>query len=140
MAARILSCAIEQIAGWHPELYLEPHIVACVALMSPHGPPPYSFEVECQNISSAWLGGARRLRLSVSWSTATQERAERMRRTMQSRPIAELAAVALACVLTPQIVDLGQLDVTNYGGRADYRSVKVPCVVEMSGSEVPAEL
>jgi len=140
MASGNLSCSIEQIAEWHPQLYLDPHSVACVALMSQYGPPPCQFEVPCENIASTLQGSTDRVLLHVFWSEATQEKAARLRRTMQTRPLAELAAVALACVLTPNVVDLGQLDVTNYGGRADYRSVAVPCVVEMSGTETPAEL
>lgn len=140
MAGDVLSCSIDQIAEWHPQLYLEPHIVACVAVMSPWGPPPCTFEVECRGISSTWLGDAKRFPLHVFWSEAVRERADRLRRTMQTRPLAELAAVALACILIPNVVDLGQLDVTSYGGRADYRSLTVPCVVEMSGTERPREL
>jgi hypothetical protein len=108
--------------------------------MSRYGLPPCRFAVDCRSISSAWLGAAERFRLHVSWSEATQEKADRLRRTMQTKSLAELAAVALTCVLTPNIINLGQLDVTSYGGRADYRSVTVPCVVEMSGTEIPAEL
>jgi hypothetical protein len=35
---------------------------------------------------------------------------------------------------------LGQLDVTSYGERADYRSVSTSTVVEISGTETLAEL
>jgi hypothetical protein len=140
MAVGVLSCTIEQIAEWHPQLYLEPHAVACVAVMRQHGPSPCRIEVECQNVLSSWLGNADRFWLEVAWSEATEERADRLRRTMQPKPLAELAAIALTCVLTPNAVDLGQLDVTSYGGRADYRSVTIPCVVEMSGTEIPEEL
>jgi hypothetical protein len=59
---------------------------------------------------------------------------------MQTKPLVELAAVALTCILTPNVIDLGQLDVTRYGERADYRSVSLPCVVEMSATEIPTEL
>jgi hypothetical protein len=34
MATLTLQYAIEQIADWHSRLFLEPHIVACVAVMS----------------------------------------------------------------------------------------------------------
>jgi hypothetical protein len=33
-------CAIEQIADWYPRLFLEPHIVACVAVINPYSAPP----------------------------------------------------------------------------------------------------
>ena len=46
----------------------------------------------------------------------------------------------LGLVLAHRVVSLGQLDVTVYGERADYRSLSVPAVLEISGTEVPAEL
>lgn len=51
-----------------------------------------------------------------------------------------MASSALAFVLTPQIVNLGQLDVTNYGDRADYRSTERQSVLEISGTETSSEL
>lgn len=133
-------CAIEQIADWYPRLFLEPHIVACVAVMNPYSAPPAVFEVECLNIASEWLGQAMQFRLEVSWLDETARKAERLRVTMQAKPLVEMAATALALILTHQIVNLGQLDVTNYGDRADYRSLDVPSVLEISGTEVPSEL
>lgn len=49
MPLRTLSCAIEDLEGWYPGLFLEPHCVACVAVcafssrghrirVSQHGP------------------------------------------------------------------------------------------------------
>jgi len=38
------------------------------------------------------------------------------------------------------VVPLGRLDVTDYGGRADYRARRRKTVLEISGTEVPAEL
>jgi len=52
----------------------------------------------------------------------------------------ELASVALALILGIRVVPLGRLDVTDYGARADYRSRKRKVVLEVSGTEVPAEL
>lgn len=52
----------------------------------------------------------------------------------------EMAAAALAFIFTPNIVNLGQLDVTNYGNRADYRSLDMASVLEISGTETASEL
>jgi hypothetical protein len=49
MAARLLSCAIEQIADWHAHLFVEPHIVALVAVTNQYSRSPARFEVECRN-------------------------------------------------------------------------------------------
>src|SRR5262245_11517445 len=117
MALRSLSCAIEQIVEWHPELYLESHAAACVALMSQYGSSPHQAEVECEHISSAWLGRSRRFRLQVSWSAGAEVNAERLRHTVQRNVLVEMAAIAVALLLTPAVVDLGQLDVVRHGDR-----------------------
>ena len=140
MGTRILQCAVEQIADWHPHLFLEPHIVACVAVLSQYSPSPAVLEVECSNIVSNWLGQGEQFRLEVSWSEEMATKAERLRSTMQPKPLVELAAIALASILTYHVVNLGQLDVTNYGERADYRSIDVPSVLEISGTETPSEV
>ena len=139
MESLILRCAVEQIADWHPHLFLEPHIVACIAVLSQYTASPSVLEVECIDIESAWLDGADRFILELSWSEQQAKNAERLRLTMQSNSLVELAAIALATILTSQVVNLGQLDVTNYGERADYRSLDVPAVLEISGTESPVE-
>ena len=133
-------CAIEKVSDWHPRLFLEVHIVACVAVMRLHSSSPAVFEVTCENIVSDWLGEETQFILEVSWSEETERKAERLRTTIQTKPMIELAASALAFTLTPNIVNLGQLDVTNYGDRADYRSLDIPSVLEISGTEVSSEL
>jgi len=137
---RVVRCVIEDVATWHPRLFLEPHLVACVAVMSRYSGPPAVFDVECANIASRWLRGATRFTVEVSWAEETANKADCLRATMQSKPLVEIASVALALVLTHRFVPLGQLDVTDYGGRADYRSLSVPRVLEVSGTETLAEL
>jgi hypothetical protein len=140
MAARTLRCAIEQVADWHPTLFVEPHVVAFVAVASQYSRPPARFEVECVNIASHWLGHAVECRLEVTWHQDTAEKAERMRATMQAGPLVELASVALALILVKRVLPLGRLDVTAYGARADYRARKRKLVLEVSGTQVADEL
>jgi hypothetical protein len=140
MAARLLRCAIEQIADWHSHLFVEPHIVAFVAVANRYSPSPAIFDVACENVASRWLGKADAVRLKVAWHDNTAEKAERLRATMQAGPLVELASVALALVLAKRIVPLGRLDVTDYGARADYRARSREQVLEISGTEVPDEL
>jgi hypothetical protein len=59
---------------------------------------------------------------------------------MQTKPLVEMAAIALAFVLARRIVHMGQLEATAYGDRGDYRSVSVPKILEISGTETRAEL
>jgi hypothetical protein len=140
MTPRLLRCAIEQVADWHPNLFVEPHVVAFVAVAGRYTRSPARFDVECGNIASRWLGKATQCRLEVSWEDHTEEKAKRLRATMQSGPLVELASVALALTLAKRVLPLGRLDVTDYGDRADYRARRRKTVLEISGTEVPAEL
>lgn len=58
---------------------------------------------------------------------------------MQRKPLVELAATAIALIVARRVLDLGDLDVTAYGDRADFRAVNRRCVLEISGTEVAAE-
>ncbi len=46
----------------------------------------------------------------------------------------------MALLLSHRILDLGQLDVTCYGERTDFRSTTVSCMLEISGTETLDEL
>lgn len=140
MASRILRCKIEELADWYARLFLDPYIVACVAVMSRYSRSPASVEVDCKGIDSRWLAGADQFRLRVSWTKATAEKAERLRATMPSKEVVELASVALAFVLARRVLGLRDLVVTNRGEAADYRAPKVSRVLEVSGTETLAEL
>ncbi len=140
MSPRLLRCAIEELADWHDNLFVEPHIVAFVAVASRYTTSPALFEVECGNVVSRWLGKARECHLEVSWRGDTGEKASRLRATMQTNQRVELASVALALILTNRVVPLGRMFVIDHGGRADYRARKRKAVLEVSGTEDRAEL
>jgi hypothetical protein len=76
----------------------------------------------------------------VSWQNNTAEKAARLQTTMQARPLLELASIALALILASRVVPLGQLLVTDYGDRVDYRARKRMAVLEVSGTQNVAEL
>src|SRR5579862_7907978 len=140
MALRSLRCAIEELEGWYPRLFLEPHSVACVAVTSQYSAPPATFDVACEGITSRWLGQNSACGLEVSWTEETAAKAARLLATMQRKPVVEMAALALAFVLARRLVALGQLDLNDYGERADYRSPSAECVLEVSGTEDISEL
>jgi hypothetical protein len=140
MAPRRLRCTIEEIADWHAHLYVEPYAVAFVAVASRYSASPALFDVECGNVASRWLGKSAECRLEVSWQDETAEKAARLRATMPASPLVELAAVALALILGNRVVPLGRLLVTDRGDRADYHARKRRAVLEVSGTEVAAEL
>ncbi|MBL8795619.1 MAG: hypothetical protein JNM56_17065 [Planctomycetia bacterium] len=137
--ARLLRCAVEQFVDWHPHLFVEAHAVAFVALASRYSRSPAYFDVECENVASRWLGNDLAFRLGVSWHDDTAEKAERLRATIQPGPLVELATVALALILCKRVVPFGRMDVTEFGARADFRSRKHKLVLEVSGTELPAE-
>jgi len=130
---------MEQVADWHSHLFLEAHIVAFVAVANHYSRSPARFDVACDNVTSRWLGKATDFRLEVSWHNDTAKKAKRLRETMQSGPLVELASVAVALILASRVAPLGRLDVTEYGARADYRARKRRPVLEISGTDAPAE-
>jgi hypothetical protein len=140
MPVRTLRCAIEELEGWYPRLFLEPHIVAGVAVMSRYSGSSATFDVACEGVTSRWLGKETAFRPEVAWADATAGKAGRLLATMQQKPVVELASVALAFVLARRLVALGQLDLNDYGERADYRSPAAECVLEVSGTEDLSEL
>jgi hypothetical protein len=115
---RRLRCAIEQLVDWSADLFVEPHVVAFVAVASRYSDPPAVFAVACEGFSSRWLRGANDF--EVSWHQDTLQKAKRLRSTMQSGPLVELAAISVALILSQRVVNLGSLDVTALGERADF--------------------
>lgn len=140
MLSRLLGCPIEAVADWHAHLYVEPHLVALVAVAGRYSSSPAQFVVECSSIASRWLGTSTECRLEVSWQDDTAGKAARLQATMQTGPLLELASVALALILVNRIVPLGRLQVTDHGDRVDYRARKRKAVLEISGTENLAEL
>src|ERR1700730_12285307 len=63
MPLRTLRCASEDMETWYPRLFLEPHIVACVAVLSRYSASPAMLHVTCEGITSRWLGKDTAFRL-----------------------------------------------------------------------------
>lgn len=125
---RTMRCPIEDVETWYPRLFLEPHIVACVAVLSFYSDSPATFDVACEGIVSSWLASDSSFRLEIAWTERTAAKASRLLATMQRKPVVELASLALAFTLARRLIALGQLDVNDYGERADYRSLSAECV------------
>ena len=140
MPLRTLRCALEDLEDWYPHLFLEAHSVACVAVMSRYSDSPATFEVACEGITSRRLGRDSPFTLEVSWNEETAAKAVRLLATVQQKPLVEMAAIALAFILARRLLALGQLDLNDYGQRADYRSPGAQCVLEVSGTEDISEL
>jgi hypothetical protein len=137
---RTLQCSLEELSEWHPWFFLEPHVVACAAILSQLGQPPALFDVDCMNVRSKWLGDDDRFRLELAWLEETAIKGRRLKSTVQSKPIVEMAAIGLALVIVHHVLSLGQLDVTSYGDRTDFRSTEFRCMLEVSGTEAREEL
>lgn len=140
MKRRVLRCAIEDLAIWHPHLYVEPYTVAFAAVTGQYSISPANFLVKCTGVTLPWLGEAGEFTLLASWNEITTDKAERLRCTMAARSLVEFAAVAVALVVVHRVVPLGTLNVMELGGRADYRSTTVERVLEISGTESVEEL
>lgn len=137
---RTLRCKLEDLSGWFPQLYLEPYLVASVAVLSRYSASPASANVLCENIESRWLKGDEQFRLQVTWEELTAEKAERLRTVMPARELVEFGAVALAFTLARRVLGLKQLVVTVTGDRADYQAPTAARVLEISGTETVPEL
>jgi hypothetical protein len=140
MTQRDVECTIEELAAWYPRLFVEPYIVACVAILSKYSNSPASLEVDCEGIDGRALGTGGRFRLRVSWKDVTVEKSGRLRATMPSSEVVELASVALAFLLARRLLGLRQLIVTSRGERADYLAPGVSRVLEVSGTESLSEM
>ncbi len=62
-------------------------------------------------------------------------RATRVRRTEQSKPIVERAAVALAALAFAKLIPGGDMRVTRHGDRADYWLPRLGCALEVRTHE-----
>jgi hypothetical protein len=128
-----LSYFIEEISVFHPDLELNNAILSAVGVMKDYSESPYSFTLECQNIASEMLD-ANQILLNVYWRSEIQIRAENILRTYQRNRIVEDAAIAIACILFPKIVNF-ELEVAYLGERADYWTTDRRYMVEISGTE-----
>ena len=104
-------------------------------MLSQYSDSPATIHVECHDIDSDRLKGHGALQLKLLWASHTQEKASRLRATIQSNPLLEMGSCALGFLLVHQLLHAGQLDVTQYGNRADYRFLDAQCVLEISGTE-----
>ena len=98
------------------------------------------FDVACEGVTSRWLRKDSAFKLEISWQDETAAKAGRLLATMQQKPVVEMASIALAFILARRVLALGQLDLNEYGERADYRSPSAECVLEVSGTEDISEL
>src|SRR5436190_4239947 len=103
MPMRTLGCAVEELEGWYPRLFFEPHRIACVAVMNRYSRSPATFDVACAGIASRWLGTDNAFRLEVTWAEETAAKADRLLATMQQKPVVEMASIALAFVLARRV-------------------------------------
>ena len=133
-----ISCFIEEISAFHPDLELNNAILSAVGVMKDYSESPCNFTLKCQDVVSELFNLPNQILLNVYWRSETEIRAENILRTYQRNRIVEDAAIAIACILFPKIVNLG-LHVTDYGDRADYWTDDDLFLVEISGTEKARE-
>jgi hypothetical protein len=129
-----LSYFIEEISAFHPNLELNNAILSAVGVMKDYSEIPYNFTLKCHDIASELFNVPNQILLNVYWRNETQIRAENILRTYQRNRIVEDAAIAIACILFPKIVNF-ELEVAYLGERADYWTTDRRYMVEISGTE-----
>ena len=133
-----LSYLIEEIGNFHPEMELEHLILSAVAVMATYSPNLYcDFRLEYQDLPEDLVRGKLPTHLRIHWHSETAIRAEGIRRTHQRKNLVEFAAIAVALLLFPQVVDLSGFEPTDIGERADYWIANRKYLVEISGTENP---
>ncbi|MBI1831300.1 MAG: hypothetical protein HYR84_07620 [Planctomycetes bacterium] len=126
--------AIEDIGAAYPHLSLDHCAAMAVALMKPIA-RPCGFLVRIRGFDIADLEGTTEFGLSVTWTSHTENMAQRLKNTEQQKPIVERAAVALAALLFAHHVPDSFLTVAMEGERYDYRLPKLREGLEVSGTE-----
>jgi len=137
----MISYYIEDIAEFHPELEVEHIILASVSIMARYSDNHFcNFTLECHNIVSDLLSENGRVQICVKWQTETYERSFGIARVHQRKDLVEFAAIAIACIMFPNVVHLSRLEATDVGDRADYWINDEEYMVEISGTERTIEL
>jgi hypothetical protein len=131
-----LSYFIEEIKDSHPEMELEHLILSAVAVMTAYSPHSYcDFQLECQDLPADWVRGNVPSTIRIHWHSETAIRAKRISKIHQRKNLVEFAAIAIAFILFPQVVDLSGFEPTDIGERADYWIANRKYLVEISGTE-----
>ena len=131
-------CFIETIRDFHPEMELEHLILSAVTVMTTYSPNPYcDFRMEYQDLPKDLVRGELPTQIRIHWHGETAIRAEGIRRIHQRKNLVEFAAIAIAFILFPQVVDLARFEPTDIGERADYWIANRKYLVEISGTENP---
>lgn len=131
--------AIEDITSAYPSLCLDDFAAVAVLLMK-HDGPPCNFVVQLEGFDLPDLDGDREFILSVTWSSVTEARANRIGLTRQRKAIVEEAAIALAVLLVAHSLPDGDLRVADQGDRADFLLPKLHSALEVSGTERAREV
>ena len=134
-----LTWDIEDIITAHPDLYLEHCAAMAVAIMEGISSSPCEFGLECIGFRPPAFRKEDQFRVEVAWTEETAMRAGRVRRTEQTTPILERAAVALAALAFGHLMRNGQMRVTRQGERADYWLPRLRCALEVTGTSNPRE-
>lgn len=140
MKVRIIRCQIEDIADWYPQLFLDAHIAACVSVLTKYSESPARLNVECQDLDLGRKHKLEQLVLEISWCNESAVKGDRLRATVQSNQLVEMAATTIALALVHRVISLKKVEVTDHGDRADYRSRHNDCVLEISGTESVSQL
>jgi len=91
-------------------------------------------------VASRWLGKATGCRLEISWQDGTSREGGAVTDDDATQPGRGVGVCLAGAYPGKSGRAAGELLVTNHGDGADYRARKRKAVLEVSGTEIPAEL
>jgi len=133
-----LSCFIESIKDLHAELRsaLEHLILSAVAVMTTYSSDAYcDFRLHCQDLPQNLVEGVPPTTIRITWHSETAAASEIISTIHQPKNLVEYAAIAVAFLLFPKVVNLSGFEVADAGERADYWIDGRRYMIEISGTE-----
>ena len=126
----MLTYDIEDIDVDHPALLTWIFQACAIARCKEVSASPYSLDIDCQDLPTT---GTKSEICDVAWQKASEASAEKAKKTSQSNPLTEDAAVGL-CAVAFAVLREGEItDVTAHGSGVDYWLDDLRAVLEISG-------
>ncbi len=123
---------IENLGADHPALLTGNFQACAIARCKEVSASPYSLKIDCQNLPTSQTKSEI---CDVAWQKASEANAERAKKTYQSLPLTEDAAIGL-CAAVFAVLHEGEIsDVTAHGTGVDYWVDGLRAVLEISGLE-----
>jgi hypothetical protein len=135
MSNQRIPFSIESLKEINPEgMLAEYFIKPAIALLEDYRLVPYPLDITCSQIDSDLLNGSDTLQVEINWLKETFPDSKILLNTIQREVIIENTAVAIAFLLTTEVVGCTIDEVTLRGDRADYFMNGRDLMLEISGT------